>query len=123
MRRIMETSVVWPPRRDGRAATPVRKPAHKTGGKWRGARRERLGGRGRDRELFVIAPVAVRLRGEHAVEIDFDVLVMVDQQQEPGRVAFGEGESAPNPDVGRLPFGADDRTRGPPGAEAAGGLG
>src|SRR5947209_5517936 len=57
--------------------------------------------------------------GQHAVDIDFDVLVVVEPGLEVAALVAGQFDVAAEPDVGGVPGRADDRAGGANGAKAA----
>ena len=81
-----------------------------------------LGRRERSAHSSYLVEVARKLRGQHAVEIDLGILVVVDQQQQLAELAIGQREVAAEPDVGRLPLGAAPPRRACPACRSRPGL-
>src|SRR5262249_41789452 len=79
-------------------------------------------GLGADRHLLVIGDEARHLGGQDAVEVNLRVLVVVQEELQVRERALRQFELAADPDVARIPLGADDRPRRTLGAEAAGAL-
>src|SRR5437868_9210848 len=65
----------------------------------------------REREFVVVGDVSRHLRGEHAVDVDLGVLVVVDAEPRLARRHVLQLDRPAEPDVGGLPLGADDRAR------------
>src|ERR1043166_8922486 len=71
-------------------------------------------------QLFVVAGESDGGRGEHAVNVNLRVFVVVNEEREIFPVASGDFEFATQPDVRRVPFRAHDCAGSVARAESAG---